>query len=167
MLGLALAGGLLLTSTVVSAGCPNPCEMAVSEAKVEPPLSCSRLEVRAQDCDCSVWFSIHNECTQSIDASMFSWDRCFPTTGTCTSIQPDDEGILEPRLTAVGHRDFSFVVTDAEGPHTITFASDVKSFDDTSCAVGARGTSGRPLWFAVLGLFALGLVGRLAAGRRR
>ncbi|HXK19850.1 MAG TPA: hypothetical protein VNG33_18695 [Polyangiaceae bacterium] len=155
--GLALSGALLLVSPVASAGCPNPCEMSVSQALVEPPLSCGTLTLNANDCACSVWFSIENDCQQNIDTSGFAWDRCFPSTDPCTSIQPGDEGIMEPRLTTTGRRDFSFVVSDAEGPHTVTFDSNVKSFNDTSCSMRAGGTSRQPISLGPLGLLALAL----------
>ena len=167
LLGVAFAGALMFASPVVLAGCPNPCEMRVSAVQVEPPLSCGTVKVTAQDCDCSVWFSIQNRCQQSIDATAFTWDRCFPTTDPCTSIQPDDEGIMEPLLTTTGHRDFSFAVSDADGPHTITFNSDVQSFNDTSCALRAGGASRQPNWLGLLGLVALTLGVRLRWASRR
>jgi MYXO-CTERM domain-containing protein len=159
-LGAAFAGAVLCASPAVFAGCPNPCEMRVSAVQVEPPLSCGTVKVNAQDCDCSVWFSIQNGCKQSIDATAFSWDSCFPSnTSPCTSIQPGQEGILKPPLTTTGHRDYSFAVSDAEGVHTITFTSDVASFD-TGCAIRAAGTSPQPIWLAALGLVAFALTWR-------
>lgn len=155
-----LAGALLFTSPVARAGCLNPCEMRVSEVQVEPPLGCGTVKVNAQTCDCSVWFSILNGCQQSIDTTAFTWDRCFPSGAPCMSIPPGDEGILEPPLTSLGHRDYSFVVSDADGPHTITFTSDVTAFDDSSCAFGARGSAPRPVWLGALGLVALAFAWR-------
>jgi hypothetical protein len=170
LLGLGLACGVVLMSGTASAGCPNPCDMSVTEPVVEPPLRCGTIEVKAQDCKCAVWFSISNGCEENIDATGFSFDRCFPTVSeSCSSIQPDDEGILESPLTKTGQRDFSFQVADAEGPHTITFSSNVTEFNDTSplCSVAtARGSapaaSGWPVGLLLLAAFARRFRGRVA-----
>lgn len=137
-----------------SAGCPNPCEMTVTMPAVTPPLACADIKVTAQDCDCAVELKVVNGCQAPIEASGFDFDGCWDGTSwkPCAAIPPSQYGVVETPLGVTGHQDYSYELIADDGPHQVTFGSDVSSFNDGCvCTVpGARASVGAGwVWFAL------------------
>lgn len=162
LLGLLITMGLGAVATHANAGCPNVCDMTVTMPEVTPPLPCANIKSLAEDCDCGVRLQLFNDCDAPLEASGFQFDACS-SKKECTAAQPGEYASVVTPLGVTGHRDYSYELIADDGPHTVTFSSEVIAFDDGNCVCtlpGARGGVGTGWGWMVVGAVA-------AIGRRR
>jgi hypothetical protein len=142
------------------AGCPNLCEIDEPTLEVHPPLECGRVTSASSDCDCGVSLSLVNttDCTAAIEAVDFEL-ICIDAGGgpvKCTSLEPGNSARWEQGIQTVGGHSWSLEIQAQDGPHSITVATRVSSFDDGGILCATKpGRANGPI---VPLLFALGLI---------
>jgi MYXO-CTERM domain-containing protein len=156
--------GVALVTAHAHAACLNKCDITATPAVVTPPLDCASIMANTENCDCGMELKLMNGCAGDIVASGFELDSCWGAADQrtpCTAQHPDEFASVRVPLSTTGHRDYSFKLLADDGPHTVTFSSDVTSFG-SGCSCNMPGTSRTtaPLWLG-LGIAAV------AFGRRR
>jgi len=153
------------------AGCPNVCDLVISQATIDPPIDCLTVTPTAETCDCGAFLTMTNGCTDTISATDFQFDSCGPVGGTptghqCPGLSPGEQGeyrVTIPASSGTGSKSWTLHLEEAGTTSTLTEMTDVTSFGaGCACRVPARGgTPGGPLALVLAG------VSITAAGLRR
>ena len=74
--GVALAILLVFVAPRARAGCLNVCDLTVSQAAIDPPIACLTVKPTAETCDCGLFLTMTNGCTDTVSATDFQFDNC-------------------------------------------------------------------------------------------
>jgi hypothetical protein len=169
--GVALAILLVLVAPRARAGCPNVCDLIVSQATIDPPIACLTVKPTAETCDCGVFLTVTNGCTDTVSATDFLFTSCGPVGGTptgnqCPSVSAGQQGVdilTIPASSGTGPKSLTLHLEEAGVASTLTIMANVSSFGaGCACSVPARGgTPGGSLALVLAG------VATTAARRRR
>lgn len=169
--GVALAILVVLVAPRARAGCPNVCDLVVSQATIDPPIACLTVKPTAETCDCGVFLTITNGCTDTVSATDFQFTSCGPVGGTptgnqCPSISAGQQGVeilTIPASSGTGPRSLTQHLEEAGVTSTLTVMANVTSFG-AGCACSVPPRDGTPGGTLALVLAAVSIT---AARRRR
>ena len=144
--GVALAILLVFVAPRARAGCLNVCDLTVSQAAIDPPIACLTVKPTAETCDCGLFLTMTDGCTDTVSATDFQFDNCLGGGALvghqCPSISPGQEGeeILKiPASSGTGVKSWTQHLEEAGVTSTLTVMANVTSFNaGCACSVPRR-----------------------------